>query len=76
MSKCSTCKYRAGKNKIWKCEYILIVGHSRGCECDELCTKYEKGKKIPSPQVIPVIKTRIDNSDIEYFLNKFNHYNY
>lgn len=67
MSKCNSCKYRAGKNKLWKCEYILIMGHSRGCECGELCTKYEKGAKIPCPIIYPIIGIKIDNRDIEYF---------
>lgn len=37
--KCRTCMYRGKKNG---CDYIEIVGHSRGCSVEE-CTVYEKG---------------------------------
>lgn len=44
---CRTCKYRA---RPWNaertnggCDYILIVGKSRGCEVED-CDKYIKGK--------------------------------
>lgn len=41
---CKTCKFRGcdqGKNG---CDYIEIVGHSRGCSVEE-CTVYERGKR-------------------------------
>lgn len=46
--KCYTCIYRASANNPWLCEYISIIGHSRGCEPGNLCTKYIKGDRILS----------------------------
>lgn len=39
--KCKTCQYRGIKNG---CDYIEIVGHSRGCSV-ESCTVYKKGAR-------------------------------
>lgn len=50
MSKCSTCQYRAASTNDWKCEYILLVGHSRGCEPGELCTQYVRGDRLQLPK--------------------------
>ena len=44
--KCFSCIYRASANSQWLCEYISIVGHSRGCEPGNLCTEYVKGDRI------------------------------
>ncbi len=45
---CKTCKYRAGKWEHrtvgYRCDYICIVGHSRGCPAEN-CNRYEKGKR-------------------------------
>lgn len=47
--KCRTCQFRAGswdKGKLgMNCNYIDIVGHSRGCTVDE-CNVYVKGKRL------------------------------
>lgn len=40
--KCKTCMYRG---KSTGCNYIEIVGHSRGCSVDE-CNVYVKGKRL------------------------------
>ena len=48
MSKCDSCKFRESSMFPWKCNYISIFGHSRGCEPGDLCTKYEKGDRIKS----------------------------
>ena len=43
---CRTCKYRASDtNSKNGCDYIEIMGHSRGCSVTG-CDKYEKGKRI------------------------------
>lgn len=46
---CKTCRYRASYHDrcslLANCNYILIVGHSRGCDTDN-CDKYEKGKRM------------------------------
>lgn len=75
MNNCDTCKYRAAKGKAWKCEYICIVGHSRGCEPGDLCIRYEKGDRLLVPFISPVITGHSDENDLNYFLEKFNHYN-
>lgn len=43
--KCRTCKYKAQEQAINGCDYISIVGHSRGCSVKD-CDKYEKGKRL------------------------------
>ena len=43
--KCKTCKYRAARQELNGCDYILIAGHSRGCPVKE-CDKYEEGKRV------------------------------
>lgn len=50
--KCKTCKYKAGEDAMYKCNYITIVGHSRGCEPGNKCTKYKRGKKIENKNII------------------------
>lgn len=46
---CRKCKYRVGqqdwKNKQMRCNYILVTGHSRGCDATH-CDKYEPGKRL------------------------------
>lgn len=42
---CKTCIYRAAPNAVNKCDYILIMKHSRGCPPEE-CDKYKKGQRI------------------------------
>lgn len=47
MSKCNSCKYRAGWNygpeKVY-CAYILATGHRRPCPAKD-CTEYKRGAK-------------------------------
>lgn len=44
---CKKCKYRGREMGGYRttCDYIVIVGHSRGCKVEN-CNKYEPGKKI------------------------------
>lgn len=77
MSKCNSCKYRAASSNCWTCEYITIVGHSRGCEPGDLCTVYERGDRI---QLLNTVNYASDVTDvniksIEYYLSKFDHFN-
>ena len=46
MSKCDSCKFRESSMYPWKCNYISIIGHSRGCEPGNACTEYQKGDRI------------------------------
>ena len=41
---CKSCKYR-GIKKMNGCDYIDLVGHSRGCSVEE-CNVYESGKRL------------------------------
>lgn len=47
-TRCRTCRfasrYSDSPNDIL-CDYILIMGHSRGCDPGKDCTKYEKRKE-------------------------------
>lgn len=46
--KCKTCKYRppsALKANGAGCDYLDLVGHSRGCAVED-CDRYEKGSRI------------------------------
>lgn len=49
--KCKTCIYRASKSAINGCDYIFIVGHSRGCAVKE-CDKYVRGQRIVRKDVL------------------------
>ncbi len=40
--KCPTCKYREKSGRAGNCNYMAIVGHSRGCSAEN-CTVYEEG---------------------------------
>lgn len=63
--KCDSCVYRASVNNPWKCDYIFIVGHSRGCNPDKECTKYKKGKRIQQPNNLQLAKNLLnDDYDI------------
>ncbi|MGC4018925.1 MAG: hypothetical protein QM793_06680 [Muricomes sp.] len=43
---CKSCKYRSSEqSKKHGCDYIDVVGHSRGCEVEE-CSVYEKGNPV------------------------------
>lgn len=50
---CKTCQFRMGiherKELCGNCNYIEIVGRSRGCDV-ECCDKYIKGVKIRKPK--------------------------
>lgn len=43
---CKTCVYRASEISIGNCDYILIVGESRGCDSTKHCAKYKEGPRI------------------------------
>lgn len=47
--KCNTCRFACKKSGMYMCQYILIMGHRRGCE-PEKCTRYIKGEQIPAPE--------------------------
>lgn len=52
VKKCQNCAYRCGEKKFKYCNYLSIVGHSRGCPPGIYCTKYKKGKpKEEKPEV-------------------------
>lgn len=43
---CRTCQYRGGNGTVKNgCDYIEIVGHSRGCSVEE-CILSKRGKRI------------------------------
>lgn len=46
--KCKTCKYRAPQSEMYGCDYIFIMGHSRGCDPGDTCNVYENGDRIES----------------------------
>lgn len=66
MIKCDTCQYRAASANYWKCEYILLVGHSRGCEPGNLCTKYKRGNRLPLSKSIQYASS-IDYKNDSYY---------
>lgn len=41
---CKTCRFRGDATGKNGCDYIEIVGHSRGCSVEE-CNVYERGKR-------------------------------
>jgi hypothetical protein len=41
---CKTCIYRSREEAVNKCDYILFIGHSRGCAVED-CDKYIKGRR-------------------------------
>ena len=43
--KCSRCKCRAPDKSQWECDYISIVGHSRGCPPGKKCKRFEEGER-------------------------------
>ena len=51
--KCSSCQFRGEVNKNG-CDYILIMGHRRGCSVEE-CDKYKKGKRIKISAARPIV---------------------
>lgn len=75
MAECKTCKYRAAADREWTCEYILITGHSRNCAPDMNCTVYERGCRVIISNNITITPSNSDINSLNYFLNKFNHYN-
>lgn len=48
-NKCKTCKFGCRTSGMDICQYILIMGHSRGCE-PQHCDKYIRGAKIKAPE--------------------------
>lgn len=71
MSKCNTCIYRAAKGQLWKCEYISIMGHSRGCEPDDKCVVYKRGRRLPIPNVSPICTKYFIEQELSNFLRQF-----
>ena len=51
--KCETCQFRGEANKNG-CDYILIMGHRRGCSPED-CDKYKKGKRIKATISRPIV---------------------
>lgn len=50
--KCRTCKYRDDPAASrGGCNYLGIVGHSRGCRVED-CNVYEKGKKVTKKEAM------------------------
>jgi hypothetical protein len=41
---CKTCIYRSREEAVNRCDYILFIGHSRGCDVED-CDKYIKGSR-------------------------------
>lgn len=41
---CKKCVYRSGRTGLGRCNYIAVVGHSRGCKPEE-CTVFVQGRK-------------------------------
>ena len=39
------CRYKASEYAPNGCDYLSIVGHSRGCPAGEECTKFEEGER-------------------------------
>lgn len=64
--KCKTCKYRASQSEVYGCDYIFIMGCSRGCDPGDECNVYEKGDRID-------LKNRISYKNNK--LNYRSHYN-
>ena len=42
---CKTCTFQSREKQVNGCDYILIAGHSRGCNVED-CVKYEKGVRL------------------------------
>lgn len=58
--KCNSCKYRASQNDMHGCDYVFIVGHSRGCDPGDFCTVYERGDRIESRNRISYKSNRLN----------------
>lgn len=43
--RCRKCRYRGSRGGHGLCNYLIEIGHSRGCRPDE-CTKFEDGARI------------------------------
>lgn len=41
---CKTCIYQSREKQVNGCDYILMEGHSRGCDVED-CDRYIKGKR-------------------------------
>lgn len=49
---CRSCKFRDGMAAVrGGCNYLVIVGHSRGCSVEN-CNVYEKGKKVTKKEAM------------------------
>lgn len=49
---CRSCRYRDGlATARGGCNYLAIVGHSRGCKVEE-CNVYERGKKVTKKEAM------------------------
>lgn len=54
MKRCRTCRFRTSgqdKSRGMNCDYIEIVGQSRGCDVDN-CDKYVKGSRLTRKEAL------------------------
>ena len=73
--KCDSCIYRASESSWNKCDYILIMEHSRRCEPGNACTEYVKGKRITlnNNKHVNISKARsADENYLDKFTTNFN----
>lgn len=70
---CRGCVYKAYHNAGYKCDYLLIIGHSRGCPIEGCTVKETKGgkslrerQKIRLPGSPPPLNTRTAHRTREY----------
>lgn len=56
MMSCRGCIYKAAAHSGYKCDYLLLTGHSRGCTVEGCTRKETKGKfkrHKPRPVTLP-----------------------
>ena len=58
--KCKTCKYRASEFAMNRCDYIFIVGHSRGWDRGDKCNVYKRGNRISYNQSYDYKATKLN----------------
>ena len=58
--KCKTCKYRTSESAMNRCDYIFIIGHSRGCDPGDKCTTYKRGNRISYNQSYDYKATKLN----------------
>ena len=56
MEKCDTCIYRTNEHSCYRCDYLSIMGKSRGCQDPAHCSYYIKGERLDDqPKALPVM---------------------